>query len=208
MSNIKKIKEGLNEVTPDELGKTLSDMEDRVRQELQTADDEEVEDIVKTAVIGGKKDTTTMTQSSLSEVNDEVMQSFIDQYGEKGKNIYYATANKQDRDPETFHVDEIEGGTGEDFGDIPTGRDIEAGELDYEELNQLIADINAMDDLESGDMGGNLVNTNGGEDVLPFEESVNPRMTKDELIESIRKHSPKKTNVIKKVKVKDIRNGR
>lgn len=208
MSNIKKIKEGLNEVTPDELGKTLSDMEDRVKQELQTADDEEVEDIVKTAVIGGKKDTTTMTQSSLSEVNDEVMQSFIDQYGEKGKNIYYATANKQDRDPETFHVDEIEGGTGEDFGDIPTGRDIEAGELDYEELNQLIADINAMDDLESGDMGGNLVNTNGGEDVLPFEESVNPRMTKDELIESIRKHSPKKTNVIKKVKVKDIRNGR
>jgi hypothetical protein len=35
------------------------------------------------------------------------MQNFIDQYGEeKGKQIYYATANKEDRNPETFKKEE------------------------------------------------------------------------------------------------------
>lgn len=44
---------------------------------------------------------------TVSEVNAEVMNKFIDQYGEeRGKQIYYATANKQDRDPETFEMDE------------------------------------------------------------------------------------------------------
>jgi hypothetical protein len=37
------------------------------------------------------------------EENAEVIKKFQDQYGaEEGKKIYYATANKQDRDPETF----------------------------------------------------------------------------------------------------------
>lgn len=40
--------------------------------------------------------------------NQAVMNKFQDQYGEKkGKEIYYATANKQDRNPETFKVDEV-----------------------------------------------------------------------------------------------------
>ena len=39
----------------------------------------------------------------LSEVNQKVMDKFEDEYGDKkGKDVYYATANKQDRSPETF----------------------------------------------------------------------------------------------------------
>lgn len=39
----------------------------------------------------------------LSEYNYEVMQSMIKKYGkEKGKQVYYATANKEGRNPETF----------------------------------------------------------------------------------------------------------
>lgn len=46
----------------------------------------------------------------MTEYDEKAMQSFIDQYGEeKGRQVYYATANKEDRDPETFEkVDEIE----------------------------------------------------------------------------------------------------
>ena len=40
------------------------------------------------------------------EENISVMKKFQDQYGkEKGKNVYYATANKQERDPETFKME-------------------------------------------------------------------------------------------------------
>lgn len=39
----------------------------------------------------------------LSEYNYEVMQNMIKQYGpKKGKQVYYATANKEDRNPENF----------------------------------------------------------------------------------------------------------
>jgi hypothetical protein len=39
----------------------------------------------------------------MMEYDDKVMQSFIDQYGDKkGEEIYYATANKEKRNPETF----------------------------------------------------------------------------------------------------------
>ena len=42
-------------------------------------------------------------EEDLDEVNPDALQNFIDQYGEKkGKEIYYATANKQNRSPETF----------------------------------------------------------------------------------------------------------
>ena len=34
--------------------------------------------------------------------NEEVKDKFKDEYGKDGEGIYYATANKQDRDPETF----------------------------------------------------------------------------------------------------------
>jgi hypothetical protein len=39
----------------------------------------------------------------LAEFDKSVMDKMIKQYGEKrGKAVYYATANKQGRDPETF----------------------------------------------------------------------------------------------------------
>ena len=42
-----------------------------------------------------------------TDENTEVLNKFKDQYGkEKGKEVYYATANKQDRDPETFEKNE------------------------------------------------------------------------------------------------------
>lgn len=35
------------------------------------------------------------------------MKRFKDQYGEDGESVYYATANKQKRDPDTFHKEDI-----------------------------------------------------------------------------------------------------
>ena len=46
-------------------------------------------------------------QGGMEEYDKPAMASFQDQYGdEKGKSIYYATANAQDRDPETFEKNE------------------------------------------------------------------------------------------------------
>lgn len=46
-------------------------------------------------------------EGGMEEYDKPAMHSFQKQYGgEKGKNIYYATANKQDRDPETFEKNE------------------------------------------------------------------------------------------------------
>jgi hypothetical protein len=45
----------------------------------------------------------------MDEINKDVLQRFTDQYGKKrGKEVYYATANKQDRSPETFEKTEGE----------------------------------------------------------------------------------------------------
>ena len=42
-----------------------------------------------------------------TDENTEVLDKFKDQYGDKkGEEVYYATANKQDRDPETFEKNE------------------------------------------------------------------------------------------------------
>lgn len=65
------------------------------------------EDYEKVADKLGDEDVVKFVdEQPVDEVNKEVMQKFIDQYGEeRGKQIYYATANKQDRDPETFHTE-------------------------------------------------------------------------------------------------------
>ena len=48
----------------------------------------------------------SMREEEMGE-NDEVKDKFKDQYGkEKGEEVYYATANKQDRDPKTFEKNE------------------------------------------------------------------------------------------------------
>jgi len=49
----------------------------------------------------------------MEEYDKPAMDSFKDQYGDKGKNIYYATANAQDRNPETFEKNEDMGMMGE-----------------------------------------------------------------------------------------------
>jgi hypothetical protein len=42
-----------------------------------------------------------------TDENEEILDTFKDQYGDKkGEKVYYATANKQDRDPETFEKNE------------------------------------------------------------------------------------------------------
>lgn len=188
----KQIKTKLKEYTADELGDTLDSMKQEVNRELPDLEPDEVEDIVSQAV------TTKKDGDSITEVNNEVMQNFIDQYGEeRGKEIYYATANKQDRDPETFHMDEIDG---EDYErasrEVQHGINPEGGELDYSELDAIINDIN-----NSGNPEPEVDDT---EDVLPFE-GVNPRMTKNELTEAILSRVVK-PKVIKSIKVKDLRN--
>ena len=65
-------------------------------------------------------------EGMVDEFDEPAMQNFIDQYGEeRGKQIYYATANKQDRNPETFEKDE---------------------EVELNEFEQAIEDMMARDD--------------------------------------------------------------
>jgi hypothetical protein len=69
-------------------------------------------------------------EETVYEYDEKAMQNFIDQYGEeRGKQIYYATANKQDRDPETF--EKTEGMTS--FGD-----DVELNEFE-EAIDEMMA---------------------------------------------------------------------
>ena len=97
----------------------------------------------------------------------------------------------------------------DEFDDDAVGRGIGAGmnpesRIDYAELDKLINQLNSEDGEEQG--GLNLTKTNDTTDELPFE-SVRPRMTKDELMESIFRKT-KKSKVIKTIKVKDIKNGK
>lgn len=103
MSNYKnKIKSKLKEatisektVTPDQLKKNTDDLVKTAKDALDI-DDTQAKDYVS-GFIG---------ETNVDEVNSDVMQNFIKQYGEKkGKQIYYATANKQYRNPETFHTE-------------------------------------------------------------------------------------------------------
>lgn len=74
-------------------------------------------------------------EEMVDEFDEPAMQNFIDQYGEeKGKQIYYATANKQDRNPETFEKTE---------GMTSLGDDIELNEFE-----QAIEDMMSRDDEE------------------------------------------------------------
>lgn len=134
--------------------------------------------------------------TSMNEYNKEVMSKMKDQYGEKGgEKVYYATANKQDRDPETFELDEEDPGTGEDFGDIPTGRDIEAGASDYEEYQRLLQQMAKEEPQAELNYGEEPDND------LPFE-SVNPKMTKNQLVETVLGKKVRK--VLRTIKKKDL----
>lgn len=79
----------------------------------------------------------------MNEINKDVLQRFIDQYGKKrGKEIYYATANKQDRSPETFEKTE-----GEVYeGSYPEG---EHYKIKISQICDDLADVNRMMDNNS-----------------------------------------------------------
>jgi len=104
---------------------------------------------------------------SIGEVNQEVMDSMIKQYGSKeaAEKVYYATANKQDRDPENFHAE------GEDDS---VGRGIEHGmnpevESDkYEEYRKLMQQLAS----EEGDNEINKKDMNEDETLLEYGNST------------------------------------
>jgi hypothetical protein len=59
-----------------------------------------IQELSPTDIVGSMREEET-------DENTEVKDKFKDQYGkEKGEEVYYATANKQDRDPETFEKNE------------------------------------------------------------------------------------------------------
>ena len=81
-------------------------------------------------------------EETVYEYDEKAMQNFIDQYGEeRGKQIYYATANKQDRDPETF--EKTEGMTS--FGD-----DVELNEFEEAIDNMMARDEDDYVDYTMG----------------------------------------------------------
>jgi hypothetical protein len=105
---------------------------------------------------------------------------------------------KKDED-EYVKTEDIGPGTGEDFGDIGPGGDIEAKADDYEKFQELLKDLEGYSKEIEG------VNDEEPMNDLPFE-SVRPKMTKDELIESVKRNTSKKRKVIKTISVKNLRN--
>ena len=105
---------------------------------------------------------------------------------------------KKDED-EYVKTEDVGPGTGEDFGDIGPGGDIEAKADDYEKFQELLKDLEGYSkEIES-------MNDDKPMNDLPFE-SVRPKMTKDELIESVKRNTTKKRKVIKTISVKNLRN--
>jgi hypothetical protein len=113
----------------------------------------------------------------MEEYDKKTMDKFKDEYGDKkGKGVYYATANKQDRDPETFEKNEGMGMMGEkEFPDLNgdgkvTRADILKGrgvklDNESEDLMPEMAAVHGMmeydddyydeDEIEFFDPGGN-----------------------------------------------------
>lgn len=105
---------------------------------------------------------------------------------------------KKDED-EYVKTEDVGPGTGEDFGDIGPGGDIEAKADDYEKFQELLKDLEGYSkEIENMDDDKPMND-------LPFE-SVRPKMTKDELIESVKRNTTKKRKVIKTISVKNLRN--
>lgn len=132
----------------------LKDAEDIVKTSLGSdTPPEEVKDIAARLA----------TESvETNEVNQEVLNKFIKQYGEeKGKQIYYATANKQDRSPETFKNE----GEHDSIGrGIEVGMNPEVEADKYEEYRQLMAQLAAEE---------------GGEQPVKEDDTIAPQQTND-----------------------------
>jgi hypothetical protein len=85
----------------------------------------------------------------MQEYDEKAMQNFIDQYGEeKGKQIYYATENKEDRDPETFKKNE---------GMVSLGYDIELNEYEAA-IDEMMARMEGEEHLEEIDVDSSNIN--------------------------------------------------
>ena len=70
------------------------------KRKNMSPEDDTIEELSPTDIVGSMREEET-------DENTEVKDKFKDQYGkEKGEEVYYATANKQDRDPETFEKNE------------------------------------------------------------------------------------------------------
>lgn len=188
MSKLKnKIKTDLHEVTARELGKELDDAKGEVKNALPSIGDDEVEDIVTDVITNNddnQNDSSSYTQS-VSEMGKPVNRVILQQ--------------KPNPSLDEMGGEEMGGDLELDSRQVQHGINPEGGEINYEELNALIADINA------GSEPTNIPQGPEGENELPFE-GVNPRMSKNELMENVLNH--KKPKVIKKVKVKDIKNGK
>jgi len=106
----------------------------------------------------------------MNEYDKEAMANFVNQYGpEKGKEIYYATANKQDRSPETFEKNE--------------------GGVTFEE-EMLSNEFQAVEDMNNPEAHCSTMN----EGKLSIERAINEM---DEIIDFISKPRKKKVYTLK-----------
>lgn len=135
-------------------------------------------------------------EAPVDEVNQEVMDKFIKQYGaEKGKQYYYATANKQDRDPEDFHneADEVE----QEVNVPKLQHDVQKfmDKLNLGQFRNLIAKIDKP--IEKAELIAAFAERVGVprerlqmvlKSLRATSENVNPRMKKSDLVEQVLKN--------------------
>jgi hypothetical protein len=122
-----------------------------------------------TDVVGDK------TFANVGEVNQEVMNDMIKQYGSKeaAEKVYYATANKQGRDPESFEMKEYGDEDYERAGrEVEYGINPEVGADEYEELRKL------KDTLVNGDNEGQPTDLEEGNDPEKLRRDVSIVMQK------------------------------
>lgn len=106
------------------------------------------------------------TGYGMNEYDKEAMTNFVAQYGpEKGKQVYYATANKQDRDPETFEKNE--------------------GEAMMDELSARQEKMAALagnpDEIDAADLAAVRTGATFEEEMLPDEFQAVEDMYEDEM---------------------------
>jgi hypothetical protein len=88
---------GVNHVSPS--GKVTNMSPEDDDYEINYGKDA-IQELSPSDIVGSMREEET-------DENTEVLDKFKDQYGDKkGEEVYYATANKQDRDPETFEKNE------------------------------------------------------------------------------------------------------
>jgi hypothetical protein len=136
-------KKNIRELDTDELKRKSDDVFNTAKQLKQDFKSIGMDDEEATDSVAGLM--SSSNNDEISEVNQEVLNNFI----------------------ESFELDE----TGEDFGDIPTGRDVEVGADDYEEYQNILRSL--------GDDKGIKYNDDTEVNDLPFESSMNETITSE-----------------------------